>query len=48
MASYFYILLHLRCIILLISDIVIRCNDVITSAYYYVFLRIIDLCTKCR
>ena len=52
-ASYLYVLhirsslLHIRSSSLLIIDLVMMCNnDVIMESYYYIFLRIIDQCTK--
>ena len=46
-ARFKNVLLRIRSSLLLIIDVVKMCNnDVIIVSYYYIFLRIIDLCTK--
>ena len=46
---YYYASICIWCSLLLITDIVIMCNnDVIMLMYFCVFLPIFDLCTKCR
>ena len=48
-SCYYYVLLRISSSLLLISNLVIMCNnDVVIGYHYYVFLPIIDLCTKCR
>ena len=46
-AGYEYVILRIRSSLLLIVDLVMICNnDLIMKFHYYIFLRIIDLCTK--
>ena len=47
-SCYYYVLLRNGSSLLLILNLVIMCDNVVVIGYYYyVFLRIIDLCTKC-
>ena len=45
-ASYYYGLSHSRCILLLIIDIVIMCNNNIVGVYYLLTIDIVIMCNN--